>query len=232
MTTITSHIDIAKQMACLMTCCDDVATTMLADNMVVRHVAKDCFIFREGCEPFMLYYIASGYAKIVKDTGFGRTQTVRTVAEHNLLGYRAYFAGEKYNTSAIALECCVVAEVPFSIVQNLSEQFSCINLFFMRELASLVGYSNERIVSLTQKHIRGRLAETLLLLLNKFGTDSDNATLDIVMNRNDIASLSNMSTSNAIRTLSAFAQEGLIELSGRHIKLVNVDKLRCISEMG
>lgn len=232
MTPFISHIDIATQMAHLFACADNSVVTTLAEHMIVRHVAKDDFVYGEGRQPHMIYYIVSGKAKIVKNTGFGRMQVVRTVAEHNLLGYRAFFAGECYNTSCMAFEECVVAEVPFGIVTELAESHPCINAYFMHELASLVGYNNERIVSLTQKHIRGRLADTLVRLLNKYGTETDDATLDITMNRDDIASLSNMSTGNAIRTLSAFAQEGLIELCGRHIKIIDAMGLRRISEMG
>ena len=41
-----------------------------------------------------------------------------------------------------------------------------------------------------------------------------------------------MTTSNAIRTLSAFAKEGLVEINGRYIKIINEDKLSKISKFG
>ena len=47
-----------------------------------------------------------------------------------------------------------------------------------------------------------------------------------------MANLSNMTTNNAIRTLSAFASEGLILTDGRKIKILKDDDLRKISEFG
>jgi hypothetical protein len=47
-----------------------------------------------------------------------------------------------------------------------------------------------------------------------------------------MANLSNMTTSNAIRSLSAFAQEKLIELDGRRIRILNENALQKISKMG
>jgi hypothetical protein len=44
--------------------------------------------------------------------------------------------------------------------------------------------------------------------------------------------MSNMTTSNAIRTLSSFAQEGLIVIDGRKIKFVDCDALKVISDRG
>ena len=52
------------------------------------------------------------------------------------------------------------------------------------------------------------------------------------MAREDLANLSNMTTSNAIRTLSSFVQEKIIIVDGRRIKIVNEQALRNISKFG
>ena len=65
-----------------------------------------------------------------------------------------------------------------------------------------LGIADERTVNLTQKHIRGRLAESLLFLKESYGLEEDGSTLSIYLSREDLANLSNMTTSNAIRTLS------------------------------
>ena len=88
------------------------------------------------------------------------------------------------------------------------------------------------MVNLTQKHIRGRLAESLALLIDNYGYEEDGETLKIYMAREDIANLSNMTTSNAIRTLSAFVTEKIITVDGRRIKVINEPALRKISKFG
>ena len=107
-----------------------------------------------------------------------------------------------------------------------------ISLFFLNYLSKELGQSDDRTVNLTQKHIRGRLAEALLLLKNNFGSEEEDDTLSIHLSREDLASLSNMTTSNAIRTLSNFANENLIAIDGRKIKIVNSDELIKISQFG
>ena len=92
--------------------------------------------------------------------------------------------------------------------------------------------ADERTVSLTQKHIRGRLAESLLFLKESYGLEEDGSTLSIYLSREDLANLSNMTTSNAIRTLSQFATEHLIAIDGRKIKLIDEEKLKKISKIG
>jgi len=102
----------------------------------------------------------------------------------------------------------------------------------IQELAQELGFSNSRTVSLTQKHIRGRLAESLLFLRDTYGFEEDDETIKVYLSREDIANLSNMTTSNAIRTLSTFASEEVISIDGRKIKIVNLSKLQRISELG
>lgn len=105
-------------------------------------------------------------------------------------------------------------------------------MFFIHELSRNLGGSDTKIVNLTQKHIRGRLAEALLLLLDNYGLEEDGSTLKIYMAREDLANLSNMTTSNAIRTLTAFVNEKLIIVDGRRIRIVNEPQLRKISKFG
>ena len=102
----------------------------------------------------------------------------------------------------------------------------------LRRMATELGFSNSRTVTLTQKHIRGRLAESLIFLKDTYGFEDDGSTLKVYLSREDIANLSNMTTSNAIRTLSSFASEKVISLDGRKIRVLNLPKLERISDLG
>jgi len=105
-------------------------------------------------------------------------------------------------------------------------------MFFIKLLAIEVGNSDQRTVNLTQKHIRGRLAESLIFLRDNYGLEEDGATLSIYLSREDLANMSNMTTSNAIRTLSAFAQEKIIAIDGKKIKIIDGESLERISKIG
>ena len=119
-----------------------------------------------------------------------------------------------------------------SIITKLTSENSHLAMFFIEQLSTDLGIADERTVNLTQKHIRGRLAESLLVLRENYGLEEDGYTLSIYLSREDLANLSNMTTSNAIRTLSNFASERIIAIDGRKIKIINEDKLRKISQIG
>ena len=71
-----------------------------------------------------------------------------------------------------------------------------------------------------------------MVLRDNYGYEDDGATINIYMSREDLANYSNMTTSNAIRTLSTFVNEGIISVRGRYITILDEEMLHKISKMG
>lgn len=159
-------------------------------------------------------------------------QILRLYRPVQYFGYRAYFANEPYVSSAAAFENSVLGVIPMKIVENILRRNNDVAMFFIHELSRNLGGSDTKIINLTQKHIRGRLADALLILADNYGYEDDDSTLKIYMSREDLANLSNMTTSNAIRTLSTFVNEKLILVDGRRIRIINEQQLRKISKFG
>ena len=211
---------------------DESSKSIIRQTTICKMYRKGDLIYEEGNKPFGLLCLITGKAKIMKKGIAGREQIVRMAKPVGFIGYRAFFAEENHIASAEALEdsivCIMKTELVFGIVRSNSD----VAMNVIRALATDLGFSNRRTVTLTQKHIRGRLAEALLVLKDTYGFEDDNSTLKICLSREDIANLSNMTTSNAIRTLSNFASEGIVEVSGKQIKITDMDALEKVSEMG
>lgn len=205
---------------------------MVLDKMQVRQYRKNEPIYREGDIPSHLLCLITGKVKIYKDGVGGRTQIVRVADAVEYFGYRAAFSDENYVTAAAAFEPSVIASIPIGLIRQLIMRNPQLGWFFIQRLAIALGKSDARTVNLTQKHIRARLAESILFLKDSYGVGDDNKTLNIRLSREDMANLSNMTTSNAIRHLCAFAQEKLIGLDGRKIKILDEAELQKISHMG
>ena len=205
---------------------------ILAKDFTIQKYKKTENIYCEGETPTYLMCLLSGKVKIYKDGVGGRSQIIRVIKSHEYFAYRAYFAEENYVTAAAAFEPCTICLIPMPTIVKLIQENPELSMFFIRQLSKDLGISDERTVSLTQKHIRGRLAESLLFLKDTYGVEEDQCTLSIYLSREDLANLSNMTTSNAIRTLSNFAAENLIIIDGRKIKLIEEEKLKRISKIG
>jgi len=205
---------------------------LLLQNTECREYTKNEIIFAEDTKPKALICLSSGKVKIFKEGVGGREQIVRLGKPGGFIGYRALFAGQNYHAAAVALEpskVCFVDKKPLFEIMSREPLFT---FEILKSLATELGFSNMRTVSLTQKHIRGRLAESLLFLIDTYGYEEDGSTIKAYLSREDVANLSNMTTSNAIRTLSALAQEKILSLEGRKIRILDDKQLKRISELG
>ena len=205
---------------------------LITDNFVIHTFKKNQIIYAEKEEPEFLWCLLKGKVKMYKDGVGGRAQILRLYRPVQYFGYRAYFAGEPYVSSVAAFEPSTLGSIPMTVVCELNRSNNGQAWFFIRELSRNLGGSDTKVVNLTQKHIRGRLAEALIVLKDNYGYEDDNSTLRIYMAREDLANLSNMTTSNAIRTLSGFVNEKIIIVDGRKIKIINEPMLRKISKFG
>ena len=176
--------------------------------------------------------LLQGKVRIYKEGIGQRQQIIRLLKPYDIFGYRACTVNEPYNSSASAFEACTVYRLEREKFNKLIQGNGALCYQVMLMMARDLAFSEIQTVNLTQKHIRGRLAESLLLLLKNYGYEEDGRTLAMLLPREDLANMSNMTTSNAIRTLSQFAQEGLLAIDGRHIRILDEKSLEKISRLG
>lgn len=223
---------INEDLSAIWTVLDNDERRQIVDNFQVHNFRKNQIIYSQGETAQQLWCLLKGKVKIYKDGMGGRQQIIRLYRPVQYFGFRAAFADEPHMSSACAFEASTLGSLPMDLVKSMIDKNIKLAWFFIHELSHNLGGSDTRIVNLTQKHIRGRLAEALIVLRENYGYEDDNSTINIYMSREDLASLSNMTTSNAIRTLSAFVSEKILLVDGRRIKIINEDLLRQISKYG
>jgi CRP/FNR family transcriptional regulator, polysaccharide utilization system transcription regulator len=206
-------------------------------DAIARHhkiikVKKGEYLFTEGDKTKGMIFLASGKVKIFKTGVGGREQILRMVKKQDFIGYHAVFPDQTWSVSSAAIEdsvLCVIDKNSLSTILRNNGNFS---LKFLRLITDELEFSYNRTVSLSQKHVKGRVAESLLLLIDTYGYESDGKTIAAALTREDIAHLSSMTTSNAIRTLSTMASEGVIKIKGRKITITDKTGLDQISSVG
>ena len=205
---------------------------VLTGKVEIVRYEKNEIIHNDGDESQYVWMLLQGKVRIYKEGIGQRQQIIRLLKPYDIFGYRACIANEPYNSSASAFEACTVYRLERSVFNRLVQTNGEVCYRVMRMMAQDLAFSEIQTVNLTQKHIRGRLAESLLLLLKNYGYEDDGTTLAMLLPREDLANMSNMTTSNAIRTLSQFAQEGLLAIDGRHIRILDEKALEKISRLG
>ncbi len=186
--------------------------------------SKNDVIFEDGESPKGVFFIEKGAAKLSKSGVFGKDQILRFIKEGDIIGYRSLLCGENFQAKAEAMTDMECVFLPADVFMYLLEIDSQLSFVMLQKIAFELGESSNTITFLAQKTVRERLAEILLLLEQKLGTDPE-GFIKISLTREEIANIIGTATESAIRLISEFKQDNLIGVDGRNIKILNHDKL-------
>jgi CRP/FNR family transcriptional regulator, polysaccharide utilization system transcription regulator len=205
---------------------------ILVRNHSISYVKKGENITVEGEKAEGLICLISGKVRLFRTGVSGKSQIIKMIKPYGLIGIRTLFSENSWAVSATAIEnsafCIFERSAILKVLKNNPET----TLRLLKMAADDTWLLCNRLLSLTQKHVRARLAESLLILRDTYGFEPDGRTLNVAVSRKDIASLSNMTTANAIRTLSGMAREGVIEINLKKIAILDNAGLGDIAETG
>jgi CRP-like cAMP-binding protein len=177
-----------------------------------------------------IYCINSGIVKHFKTGNDGKEQIIRFSKKGDIFGFRAILSGDAACTSTKAIEESMVCFIPAAHFLKLVKENSGFAMSVLKLTCDELGESNKYILDIAQKNVRERLAEILLLLHESFGTN-ENGELDIFLTREELAGIVGTATESVIRLLSEFKKDQIIDLNKRKIKLLDLAKLKRLSEI-
>lgn len=186
-------------------------------------------IFEEGENVNGIYCVKDGVCKLTKLSANGKDQIVKLVKPGELLGQRSMISEEPANLSAVAMEDMEVCFIPKSEVLSFFNQNNQFSMNVMRTICGDLKEADDHMVSMAQKNVKERLAETLLYLESTFGKNPD-GSLRLHVSREELAGMIGTATESCIRLLSEFNKSKLIEISGKKITLLDRNGLKRASE--
>jgi CRP/FNR family transcriptional regulator, polysaccharide utilization system transcription regulator len=187
-------------------------------------------IFEEGETVNGIYCITSGVCKMSKLSPNGKDQIIKLVKAGELIGQRSMISDEPANLSAVALEDMEVCFIPKSEVINMFDNNNQFSMNMMKTICGDLKDSSEHMISISQKTVKERLAETLVYLEVNFGKNND-GSLHIQLSREELAGMIGTATESCIRLLSDFNKLGLISLIGKKIVVKDIAKLKKIADI-
>ncbi len=187
-------------------------------------------IYEEGSRINGIYCVHKGIIKIYKTGTEGKEQIVKFAKPGDIFGYRSVINKEPACTSVKVLDDAVLCFLPSPDLYHLLKENSEFGIELLQIACNELGEANDYITDIAQKSVKERLAEVLLSLQEEFGVNSD-GILNIILTREELANLIGTATESVIRLLSEFKSESIIELQGRKIKILDVQKLKRISNI-
>ncbi|HEY4287910.1 MAG TPA: Crp/Fnr family transcriptional regulator [Puia sp.] len=188
------------------------------------HFKKGELIFREGEEVMGIYFVNSGTVKVHKKWGMEKELIIRFAREGDIFGHRGLGHEHHYPISATAIEPVSVCYVDLEFFQTslkVNQEFMYgLLLFFADELQE----SERKMRNLAHMQVKGRVAQALLSLEEKFGR-SPEGHIGITLSRQDLSSLVGATYETVFRIINELAQEELIGLDAKHITITDAVRL-------
>ena len=195
-----------------------------------RHRARE-YVFMEGDPARWLYVVKTGRVKIVRQSRGGRDVVLEMLGPGEVFGGVAVIERRPYPASAQAVEASAVVCIPAETILALSDRHPSL----IREMALLIGRrlraAHESVKSLAVDPVEARLAARLLRLAESGGTRGPRGvTLPFRLTRQSLADMTGTTVETAIRVVSRWLKQGIVEDVAGRLVIRDVDALRAVAE--
>ncbi|WP_425075485.1 Crp/Fnr family transcriptional regulator [Psychroserpens sp. S379A] len=189
---------------------------ILKSNISTKSYRAGDYIFKEGERPRGIYRVKNGKVKKFTGTKFGNEHIFYMCAESEFLGYHAVLSQELYADSAIAIMDSEIEFIPISNFTTAVNESHQLSQHLLKNLSHEFRVYINATKILAKYTVRERTALNLLILETKFSTASQDRT-EIIVNREDLASMVGTAKESVVRMLKDFKDENLITTKRRSI---------------
>lgn len=194
----------------------------LAVQARLTHLQRGQFVFFEGEPIEMIYLLARGRVKLLRETEDGREVIVRLVGPGDAFGIVGNGPEWVERFSARAGQESVVIEIPATaFCQVLSESADCLRAT-LGMLGALLWEAESRICDLQTRNAESRLARVLLRLAARPAARLNGSfCFDLALTRQELADLAGTNLSTASRAVSIWAKSGILALRRGRLTILN-----------
>ena len=193
-----------------------------------RRVRRGEALFRAGDGFDSLYAVRSGFFKTRLTSEDGRDQVTGFQMPGELLGLDG-IATEVHSVDAVALQDSEVCTIPFADLERISAAFSPLQRHFHKVMSREIVREHGVMLLLGTMRAEERLAAFLLNLSQRLRLRGYSPTEFILrMTREEIGSFLGLKLETVSRAFSRFQEDGVLEVSNKHIHIVDFPALRAM----
>ena len=193
-----------------------------------RKVRRGAALFHHGERFSALYAIRTGFFKTCVTTEDGRDQVTGFQMAGEIIGLDG-IVNNQHSCDAVALEDAEVCVMPFDQIETLSRDVPSLQRHVHRIMSREIVREHGVMLLLGSMRAEERLAAFLLNLVQRLHARGFSRTeLILRMTREEIGSYLGLKLETVSRTFSKFAEDGIIEVRQRHVRILSPDALRSI----
>ena len=189
------------------------------------HFSKGDVIYNEGANSNYIYLINKGVVKNHKIDEDGKELITALYKDDDLFGYTSFKHNMPYQESATAINDSVLLGITKNNLKDVLDKNHKVTIELIQLLTDNLSTVKDQLLQMAYSSVNKKTATTILKFAEKLNRKPDES---IKISRNDLASVAGIATETLIRTLSNFKREGLIEIEGRNIKILDLAELRRI----
>ena len=193
------------------------------DNGETFHFAKEAIIYKEGNNSNYIYLIISGLVKCHKLDEQGKQLTTALFKEDDLFGYTSFTQNLAYQESATTIKETELVGLSKKALTNVLNKNHRVTLELIELLTEDLAGVKDQLLQMAYSSVSKKTASTILLFAEKLNRKPED---QIKISRNDLASVAGIATETLIRTMSSFKKQGFIEIEGRTIRILDLEKLK------
>lgn len=204
----------------------------VASLVTPRYYEHDEYLFLEGETISGCGIIYEGQIKLIKHSGTGKDLVLDILGTGRFLGLEALLENSLCSATAQAMQPSAVLWLSKQDMRALLRDYPEAALDIMRDLSRRLEEAYQMMRSLALERVERRIALNLIKLAGRLGTMGEDGSIliNLPLNRQDIADMSGTTIETAIRTMSKFQREGLVQSDNGKVRLLKPHKIVLIAE--
>lgn len=197
----------------------------LFPNRFEKTYDKKDLVYHEGETPTNVYQLISGKVKLTRLSADGKEMVLELLKPGDYFGYWSVLQDEKTSENAEVLETAQVLHIPSSDFLEVIRNENEIAAKFIKLLSDNLLAKQYKIVELAYNSVRKRVANALIHLSDRY-TSENSEPFSMAVSRETLAGIAGTSVESAIRMLSEFKRDGLVDVDKATITILNYEKLK------
>jgi len=186
-------------------------------------------IKKEGEVVNSFLYLRKGLVKLYKTDHLGKDHILSINKPGDFVNLLSIFSEKNYQYSISAIEDTLVCDVALEVLKYVVSANGRFSLRILNKMSQISEDIIENRFTQSQKNVKGRIAQILLFFSNKIYHNNE---FLMPLTRREVGELLSITTENTIRTLSEFRKDGLIDIEGKEIQIIDKKRLENISITG
>lgn len=188
------------------------------DEGEVSNYKRGMTVYNRGERSNIIYLILKGVVKTHTMDVNGKELITGLYKPDDFLGFTSFDENIPYNETATAIEDTELVGISKKQVSEILKKSQEVSMELMNLLTDNLSTVKNQLIQMAYSSVRKKTASTILQFVNVINPKPGNP---IRILRSDLAATAGIATESLIRTLSDFKKDGLIEIEGRDIRVLD-----------